>query len=418
MKNNKRSGMLLITILLAAVLAFSGCRKRENNPSAEASSESISREAETPEEKTSEESESAKSGETESESAKETEKSEETATGSTEESSEEESTENSSEEETSSPEESTESSSEPAETAHVHTLEFIPGVYASCTEAGHYEYYRCSGCGACFRDAEMTRFIASFDEITIPPTGHHLEVHEAKRLDCNENGLTTTYYECTNCGNCYFDEAATEIVPDPAALVTDGAHQLSHVDAVAASCTDFGVKEHWKCAICYRRFYDAEAKEPVEDPERDLVIPAVPHSLQKAEEVKPDCVHPGVKAHYVCSVCGALFLDEEGTAKASDKDLEISATGIHTITKVSEKPATEEAEGVREHYVCSVCGGQFRDADGMQNVTAQELVIPKLEPTKEEESSDSSGSSEGSSESASGSEKGSESSSEKSGQKQ
>ena len=50
----------------------------------------------------------------------------------------------------------------------------------------------------------------------------------------------------------------------------------------------------------------------------------------------------------------------------------------HTLTYVAEVPATTSAEGTKAHYTCSVCGKLFSDATGSVEVTAAELVIPKL----------------------------------------
>ncbi|WP_405342906.1 dockerin type I repeat-containing protein [Ruminococcus sp.] len=63
---------------------------------------------------------------------------------------------------------------------------------------------------------------------------------------------------------------------------------------------------------------------------------------------------------------------------------EISRTPVelpiitHTLTYVPEVPATEQAEGTKAHYTCSGCDKLFSDAAGEVEVTAADLVIPKL----------------------------------------
>ena len=63
---------------------------------------------------------------------------------------------------------------------------------------------------------------------------------------------------------------------------------------------------------------------------------------------------------------------------------EISRTPVelpiitHTLTFVPEVPATEQAEGTKAHYTCSGCDKLFSDAAGEVEVTAADLVIPKL----------------------------------------
>lgn len=63
---------------------------------------------------------------------------------------------------------------------------------------------------------------------------------------------------------------------------------------------------------------------------------------------------------------------------------EISRTPVelpiitHTLTFVPEVPATEQAAGTKAHYTCSGCDKLFSDAAGTVEVTAADLVIPKL----------------------------------------
>ncbi|MEE0873760.1 MAG: hypothetical protein UIH27_09925, partial [Ruminococcus sp.] len=55
----------------------------------------------------------------------------------------------------------------------------------------------------------------------------------------------------------------------------------------------------------------------------------------------------------------------------------------HDTKSVAEVPATETAEGVKAHYECKRCGKLFSDAAGKNEVTAESLVIPVIEPTTE-----------------------------------
>ena len=87
------------------------------------------------------------------------------------------------------------------------------------------------------------------------------------------------------------------------------------------------------------------------------------------------CTTEGTKAHYVCSVCEKLFL-EEGGAAVSESDLVIPATG-HTYTSIPEVPATCTATGTQAHYKCSVCKKLFL-AEGGAEVTAESLVLAMI----------------------------------------
>ena len=53
-------------------------------------------------------------------------------------------------------------------------------------------------------------------------------------------------------------------------------------------------------------------------------IAALGHSLKHVAEVKAIYLKDGVKAHYECSVCGAMFADENGETAVTAKDLKIA----------------------------------------------------------------------------------------------
>ena len=381
----KHKHLLSFTALLLVLLLLSSCAGCPGQRTQESGSEAVP---------------SGSSGEhvsessTEASSEKEPESSEtkpsETESSSTKDSTEpDQSSESESEPDESDTETESETESEPTtEPPHVHKLEFTAGVYPTCTEPGHYEYYRCSECGACFFDRDMQSPISSFDETVIPPTGHKLVYHPSDSPDCDEIGVVTAYYECENCGNWFFDDQGLQLVEDHEALVTTGSHQLSHVEGIEPSCKNFGVKEHWKCAICFRRFYDEKAEQPVADPEKDLVIEALPHDLQKVDTAEATCGQDGVKiVHYQCKACGSRFYDEKGEEPADPKDVIIPATGEHDLEHVPEKEATETEDGMKEHWRCKVCGGLFLDEKGEKPVKSQEeLVIPKKNSGEESSS--------------------------------
>ncbi len=52
--------------------------------------------------------------------------------------------------------------------------------------------------------------------------------------------------------------------------------------------------------------------------------------------------------------------------------------GGHTLTAVAEVPATCEETGVKAHWVCSVCGKLFSDAEGKNETTLEALTIGVL----------------------------------------
>ena len=98
--------------------------------------------------------------------------------------------------------------------------------------------------------------------------------------------------------------------------------------------------------------------------------------------IEPTCVEPGLGAWVVrCEECGAFM--------SSISPVEIPATGIHLTKLVSAREPSEDADGCKEHYVCTSCNGLFWDEEAKQPTTAEELVLhfadtPRIENSKSE----------------------------------
>ena len=72
-----------------------------------------------------------------------------------------------------------------------------------------------------------------------------------------------------------------------------------------------------------------------------------------------------------------LFTDENGLQATTLSAVTISKLG-HSLTLVPAKPATCTEDGNIEHWVCSRCGELFADANGTQDLTAGEVILPML----------------------------------------
>lgn len=98
-----------------------------------------------------------------------------------------------------------------------------------------------------------------------------------------------------------------------------GAHELIHHEAVAADCETSGSVEYWHCAVCGKDFADADGGQELES----VTIAASGHSLAYHERVAPTYGAEGRAAHYACAVCGELFLDEAAEQPVSAEGLVI-----------------------------------------------------------------------------------------------
>lgn len=110
-----------------------------------------------------------------------------------------------------------------------------------------------------------------------------------------------------------------------------GAHELVHHEAVAAGCETSGSVEYWHCAVCGKDFADADGKQELES----VTIAASGHSLAYHERVAPTYSAEGRAAHYACVVCGALFLDA-----AAEQLVSAEALVIPKLERPQNPPST------------------------------------------------------------------------------
>ena len=195
---------------------------------------------------------------------------------------------------------------------------------------------------------------------------------------------------------------ATKRVTVPVVEGEEEEHQIVFVPKANSTCTDVGWEAHFKCTLCETLFADAEGTQPTTF--EDLVIGLKDH----VAKTPATCT---TKA--VCANCGQSFgefdltnhtpgdwiVDKEATCnEAGSKHQECAVchdtisteeiptdTAAHALIHVDAEAATAEAEGKVEHYHCTVCGKNFSDAEGTDELTT--VTIDKLpeqeEPTTE-----------------------------------
>lgn len=110
-----------------------------------------------------------------------------------------------------------------------------------------------------------------------------------------------------------------------------GAHELVHHEAIAAGCETSGSVEYWHCAVCGKDFADEDGERELEN----VTIAANGHSLVYHERVAPTYGAEGRVAHYACAVCGALFLDA-----AAEQPVSAEALVIPKLERPQNPPAT------------------------------------------------------------------------------
>ena len=254
-------------------------------------------------------------------------------------------------------------------------LEYHPAVAAGCLENGAIAYYECTECGALFDNEAMDNELA-YAEIFVPATGHKMIHHEEVPAQCLANG-TKAYYECENCGLLYSDEAGRpeqELSLEDIIIRAPGHGTLVYYPETQPGCVENGYKAHYACPDCGALFADAKGEtEIVRD---EILINATGHKMTYHAAVAPKCTENGTKEYYECSVCHNLYSSEAGRAEdeLSIEEIIVRATGHVNLTKHEEVPAKCLENGTKEYYECE-CGLLFSDDKGQNEVSQAELVI-------------------------------------------
>ena len=186
---------------------------------------------------------------------------------------------------------------------------------------------------------------------------------------CADAGKITYTAKSKVLGKDLTDKQETSVAEKP--------HTLEEVKAVEATCAKPGNKAHFVCSVCGAMFQNAEGKNPLKA--EDVVI-TVAHELKAVEAVKATCAQPGHKAHFVCAVCGKQFLDEEGKTEAKPEDLVL--TEAHKLEKNEAVVGVCATPGMMEHYKCGACGALFQDAEGKKPLKPEEVVTKGIHDLK------------------------------------
>ena len=102
------------------------------------------------------------------------------------------------------------------------------------------------------------------------------------------------------------------------------------------------------------------------------------HDIVRLEEKRSTCTENGNIACWYCTTCDIYFSDAEGLNEIDVNDVVIPARGHEYSSLISEVPATCAQSGVRAHYTCSVCGKNFDNTINGKELTDAELLIESI----------------------------------------
>ena len=136
----------------------------------------------------------------------------------------------------------------------------------------------------------------------------------------------------------------------------------SLVAAKAATCTEKGMKEHYKCDTCSALFETETSTTPVAA--STLELPVIDHTFTDVAEKAATCTEKGNVAYKHCTTCNKNY-DAEG--KLLDT-VETDALG-HDMTFMTAVPATCNATGTKAYFHCERCTKNFVDQNGQGELT-------------------------------------------------
>lgn len=182
----------------------------------------------------------------------------------------------------------------------------VEGGTVTCGEDSH-----TGGTATCCEKAVCA--ICGYEYGNFDATNHAALTHvEAVPATCTSTG-TAEHWACEGCEMLFSDADGTAETTTEALAVPALDHDWNDWTVTKApTCTETGAERR----TCKRG-----------DAQEARAIDALGHDLARVEAVAPTCTEAGVAEHWVCSRCGALFADAAGTVPTTVEKLAVEATG-------------------------------------------------------------------------------------------
>ena len=161
----------------------------------------------------------------------------------------------------------------------------------SVTSIGSFAFNHCNslqtislGCGSALKRSDFGK---QGDFVSY--ASHILKKTAAKAATCTEDG-NKEYWTCEHCGKYFLSDDTnpeTAKAVEQSETVIPASHELTKVDAKAATCTEDGNIAYWQCDVCKKTFTDEAGKNAVDN----VIIPALKHSYNENGFCENDDTH-------------------------------------------------------------------------------------------------------------------------------
>ena len=100
----------------------------------------------------------------------------------------------------------------------------------------------------------------------------------------------------------------------------------------------------------------------------------------------PTCAKEGVREYYICNVCGQYYADANGQVKTTPDAQKIPMLTTHTLAYHEATPGNCRNRSICEYWECEECGRVFKDAEGKEATTLAALQLKgEKDPNNHEE---------------------------------
>ena len=206
---------------------------------------------------------------------------------------------------------------------------------------------------------------------------HNVEHVPEKAASCTETG-NLEYWRCLTCGEYFTDEDCTQSVDEAGVIISALGHAMAETEAKTATCTQDGNNRYFTCSTCGKVFKDEQGTQ--ETTAQAEILPALGHTTKLVDTVAPTCTQPGNKAYYVCETCGRAFKDKQGTQATTVRAEAVPALGHTEVTDQRVEPTCTKT-GLTEGTHCSVCDEVLTAQKEIPAKGHSEVIDEGTEPT-------------------------------------